>query len=48
MACQNQFHGQYDYVLIGRRAALGAPFPALVKKLEQAIVRVHQAHPKTN
>jgi ribonuclease P protein component len=35
--CQNQFADQYDYVLIGRRAVLNAPFTTLVEKLEHAL-----------
>jgi ribonuclease P protein component len=42
LACQNQFHTQYDYVLIGRRAALGVPFATLVRKLDHAIAQVHK------
>jgi len=32
----------HDYVLIGRRAALGAPFVDMVRELEAALGRIHQ------
>ncbi len=41
-ACQNQFKDRHDYVLIGRRAALSAPFSTLVEKLEHAIAHLHK------
>jgi ribonuclease P protein component len=31
----------HDYVLIGRRAALAAPFDQMVQELDQALIRVH-------
>jgi ribonuclease P protein component len=31
----------FDYVLVARREALGAPFAALVKDLERALKKVH-------
>ncbi len=40
-ACQSQFQAQHEYVLIGRRAALQAPFCVLVQKLGQALARLH-------
>ena len=33
----------HDYVLIGRRSALTAPFPALKRDLETALRRIHAA-----
>ncbi len=33
----------FDYVLVARRPALDAPFPALVSELEQAVGRVHRS-----
>ena len=41
-ACQNQFKDQHDYVLVGRRAALSAPFTTLVEKLSHAIAYLHK------
>ncbi|HHG89862.1 MAG TPA: ribonuclease P protein component [Devosia sp.] len=41
-ACQSQFKEQHDYVLIGRRAALGAPFSTLVEKLTCALAYLHK------
>ncbi len=45
-ACQNQFHGRHDYVLVARRAALQAPFSVLVQKLGHALACVHTHKPK--
>jgi len=45
LACQSQFHGRHDYVLIARRAALQAPFSVLVKKLGQALTYLHRQAP---
>jgi len=39
----NQARAGQDYVLIGRRAALAAPFGQLVAELERALKRVHAA-----
>ncbi len=36
-ACQDKFQSGHDYVLIGRRDALGVPFSTLVEKLEHAL-----------
>jgi RNase P protein component len=33
----------FDYVLIARREAIRAPFPALVENLERALKRLHKA-----
>jgi len=35
----------YDYVVIGRRAALTTPFSKIVSDLETAIRRIHEAAP---
>jgi len=45
LACQSQFQGRHDYVLIARRAALQAPFSLLVKKLGQALTYLHSHAP---
>ena len=36
----------HDYVLIGRRAALTAPFGEMMQELDRALVRVHAADTK--
>lgn len=36
----------FDYVLIGRRAALEVPFATIVGDLEGALRRIHRAPPK--
>ena len=36
----------HDYVLIGRRAALAAPFDQMVQELDQALIRVHAGDTK--
>ena len=35
----------YDYVLIGRRAALNLPFDRLIEDFQRALARVHAAPP---
>jgi len=40
-ACADAFKTQHDYVVIGRRDVLYAPFPVLVSTLEDLIARVH-------
>lgn len=40
-ACEAAFHPQHDYVLVGRREALAAPFTKLVADLSGAIAKVH-------
>ena len=40
-ACGARFHPQHDYVLIGRREALTAPFSQVVSDLSSAIAKVH-------
>ena len=42
MACNDRFLDQHDYVLIGRRDALGAPFAKLVERLEAALKASHR------
>jgi ribonuclease P protein component len=39
----HRFRRGYDYVLIGRRAALELPFAGLVEHLNRALERVHDA-----
>ncbi|MEO6395207.1 MAG: ribonuclease P protein component [Devosia sp.] len=46
-ACGAAFRPQHDYVLIGRREALGIPFEKLVSDLNSAIAKVH-ASPRAN
>jgi ribonuclease P protein component len=41
-ACQAGFKPRHDYVLVGRREALTAPFSRLVTDLSGAITRIHQ------
>ena len=40
-----QMQPGYDYVLIGRRAALGLPFDRLIEDFDRALRRVHTAPP---
>jgi len=40
-ACAAQFQPQHDYVLVGRREALGDKFDALVRDLSSSIAKVH-------
>jgi ribonuclease P protein component len=40
-ACAAEFLPQNDYVIVGRREALGANFAALVRDLSSSIVKVH-------
>lgn len=40
-ACEPAFRPQHDYVLIGRREALDAPFTKLVADLSGAIAKIH-------
>jgi ribonuclease P protein component len=40
-ACAEAFQPQHDYVLVGRREALAAPFDELVKDLTGLLTRVH-------
>jgi ribonuclease P protein component len=40
-ACAAQFQPQHDYVLVGRREALGGSFDKLVHDLSTSIVKVH-------
>jgi ribonuclease P protein component len=41
-ACQAGFKPRHDYVLVGRREALGIPFGQLVTELSGALVKIHQ------
>ncbi len=40
-ALGNKAHSGFDYVLIARREAISAPFPALVDNLSRALTRLH-------
>jgi len=40
-ACGEMFQPQHDYVLVGRREALSAPFTKVVSDLSSAIAKVH-------
>lgn len=40
-ACGEMFQPQHDYVLVGRREALSAPFAKVVSDLSSAIAKVH-------
>ncbi len=42
LSCKTEFHNQHDYVLIGRRDALGVNFSTLVQKLEHALEYTHR------
>ena len=44
-ACAQTFRSQHDYVLVGRREAIAAPFDELVKDLDKLIARVHAPKP---
>jgi ribonuclease P protein component len=41
LAAAGQLHGGHDYVLIGRRAALQAPFGDMMRELDAALSRIH-------
>jgi ribonuclease P protein component len=40
-ACGANFQPRHDYVLVGRREALGVPFDQLVADLSSAVTKVH-------
>ena len=40
-ACATEFQPQHDYVLVGRREALGETFDKLVRDLSSSIIKVH-------
>lgn len=44
-ACETDFRAQHDYVLVGRREALGTPFAKLVSELHSSIAKVHAKLP---
>ena len=44
-ACADAFEPQHDYVLIGRRDLLSAPFDRIVTTLHSLIARVHGTKP---
>jgi ribonuclease P protein component len=43
VAADARAHAGYDYVLVGRRTALGMPFARLIGEFEGALARVHDA-----
>lgn len=43
--CASDFVPGHDYVLVGRREALGEPFAKLAREVSQAIAKVHKARP---
>ena len=47
-ACVTQLQPQHDYVLVGRREALGTPFDQLVADLSGLIVRIHAGKAQSN
>jgi ribonuclease P protein component len=47
LAPQDLMRPGYDYVLIGRSAALELPFSRLVEDFDRALSRVHAARPKS-
>lgn len=44
-ACSTEFRAQHDYVLVGRREALGTPFDKLCAELTSALGKVHAHQP---
>jgi ribonuclease P protein component len=44
-ACADAFSTRHDYVLIGRRDVLSAPFSSLVSTLKSLITRIHTTSP---
>jgi ribonuclease P protein component len=44
LAPANRMRAGHDYVLIGRRAALGLPFERLIAALDGALDRLHREH----
>lgn len=46
-ACHQHFKPQHDYVLIGRRQVLSAPFTTLVGDLGRAAAKLDAAQPAT-
>jgi ribonuclease P protein component len=43
--CVDAFRPRHDYVLVGRREALGLPFATLVSDLQALIIRIHEPAP---
>ena len=41
-ALNHKARAGFDYVLIARREAISAPFPALVENLSRALMRLHR------
>ena len=46
--CAERFCPQHDYVLIGRRNALGQTFPKLISELEKSLRNIHSLKPRRN
>lgn len=46
-SCADAFQPRHDYVLIGRREALGTPFATLVEDLRILLDRIHAPAPGT-
>lgn len=44
LSAQSRMREGHDYVLIGRRAALGLPFERLMAELDGALDRLHREH----
>jgi ribonuclease P protein component len=44
LASAGRMRAGHDYVLIGRRAALGLPFARLIAELDGALDRLHRGH----
>ena len=44
LAPAGRLQAGHDYVLIGRRAALGVPFTRMVAELDGALDRLHRGH----
>jgi ribonuclease P protein component len=42
LSAGRRMHGGHDYVLVGRRAALNAPFARLVEDFDGALRRIHE------
>jgi ribonuclease P protein component len=47
LSAEARMRAGHDYVLIGRRAALGLPFERLIAELDGALDRLHREHRPT-
>jgi ribonuclease P protein component len=45
-ACSGDFQTRHDYVLIGRREALGIDFARLVAELSSSLNKIHARNPR--